>query len=246
MKLSQYVATLKPAKNSVYATVTALYHRLQRPGEFVGQVKTYTPATEDGDPRPDDVQIVQARVPELLRDMASVWSKQFDFQAALDYGNAKATANVVVDGKTLIEAAPVPYLLFLEKQLKDWVAILKKLPLLDPAKQWIWDADREEFFTEPTIALATKKVSKAQIVVPATDRHPAQWREAVDDVTVGQWKTSYRSGAVHRKDVRKLLERAEALVEAVKIAREEANSMEVESKRGTGSRIFSYLLPAAE
>lgn len=246
MKLSQAVATLKSAKNSAHSQVTSIYHRLQRTGEFVGQVKTYTPLIDGGESRPDDVQIVQARSKELLRDTANALGKQFDYQANVDFGNTLAKANVVVDGKTLIEGAPVPYLLFLEKQLKDWIAILNKLPVLDPAKQWFWDADREEFFTEPVTQLSQKKVSKGEVVIQPTDRHPGQWRERTDDVTVGTWNTVYRSGSMHRKDIRALLARAEELAEAVKIAREEANSQEITSKRGIGNRVFAYLLPADE
>jgi hypothetical protein len=244
VKLSQAVATLKTAKNSAHSQVTNIYHRLQRTGEFVGQVKVYTPTVEGGETRPDDVQIVQARSKELLRDTASALAKQFDYQANVDYGNTVAKADVIIGGNAVIKDAPVPYLLFLEKQLKDWIAVLNKLPVLDPAKQWIWDADREEFFTEKVSQLSQKKVQSAEIVVQPTDRHPAQWRERTDDVTVGKWDTVYRSGAMHRKDIRALLERANELAEAVKIAREEANSTTIESKRGVGARVFSYLLLA--
>jgi hypothetical protein len=242
MRLSQYVALLKTAKNSAYSQVTNTYHRLQRVGEFVGQVRTYQPTSDDGETKPSEVQIVQTRTPELLREAAKVWGEQFDLQAAVDFGNAAAKGNVVVGGKTLIADAPVPYLLFVEKQLKDWIAILRKLPLLDPSKDWFWDADREDWFTEPVKTAATKKMTKFNVVVPVHDKHPAQVKETVEDVTVGYWSTVYRSGAMHRKDIRKLLEKAEEFAAAVKVAREEANSAEVGSKRGTGKVVFDYLL----
>lgn len=244
MKLAQAVALLKGAKNARHSTATAIYAKLQRKDEFNGMVRTYTPVDDDGDTRPDEVKVVQSRAPELLADAANAIGKLFDMQAMVDYGNTVATADVVVGGNVLIEKAPVPYLLFLEKQLKDWVTILRTIPPLDPAKQWIWGEDRGEFFTEGTVTNSPKKTTQYKVVIPPTDKHPGQIREYDEDITVGRWKTVYRSGAMHPKDVRALLARAEELSEAVKVAREEANSKEVASKRGLGKKVFDYLLGA--
>lgn len=243
MKLSQYVAMLKTAKNAAYSEVTGVYHKLQRVGEFNGRVRTYQ-ALEDNptDTRPDEVEVVQTRAPELLAEAATVLGRQFDNQANVDYGNVIAKADVVVDGVTILKDAPVPYLLFMEKQIKDWIAVIRKLPLLDPAKEWNWSEDQELFFTVPTVTNATRRQPQSKVVVQATDKFPAQVRDWDEDVVVGHWRTTYKSGAMHRKDIRRLLARAERLAEAVKVAREEANSTPVNSKRGTGQVVFDYLL----
>lgn len=243
MKLSQYLPLLKGAKNLAHGKVTTFYHQLQKPGEFVGRVRTFKPIN-DADVLPDEIQIVQSRVPELLDEATAELTKLFDHQAAVDWGNAnpEVRGKVIVGGKVLLDDVPVPYLLFLEKQLKDWVAILKRLPQLDPTQQWHWDADREEFFTEPALTAKTKRVTKHTVVVQATDRFPAQTASQDDDVVIGHWHTVYRSGAIHRKRARQLLERAEELADAVKVAREEANSKDVVSKRGIGATVFKFLL----
>lgn len=242
MKLSQNVALLKTAKNGAHQETSLIHHQLQRVAAFVGRVRTYQPREDDGDTFPVEVEVVQSSAPELLTSAAKAMGRLFDAQAAVDYGNTQAKANVVVDGKTIVADAPVPYLLFLEKQLKDWITVIKKLPVLDPSKEWFWSQEQGLFFTEGVKTVKTKRITKHQVVVPPTDKHPAQVKSWEEDVPAGDWNTLFKSGAMHKTRIKVLLERAEALAEAVKVAREEANSQEVTSKRGTGKVVFDYLL----
>jgi hypothetical protein len=64
------------------------------------------------------------------------------------------------------------------------------------------------------------------------------------DRTIGHWTTTRRSGALQSDRVRSIQLRVRALLEAVKVARETANSVEVQSQT-IGASIFGYLFGEA-
>jgi hypothetical protein len=64
----------------------------------------------------------------------------------------------VLDGKVVLKDAPVPFLLFLEKNLLDLQTVVGKVPTLDKAEEWHFDAARGYHVTEPTLKTSTKKV----------------------------------------------------------------------------------------
>jgi hypothetical protein len=59
-----------------------------------------------------------------------------DLAATQDFANTEAKASVVVDGQTILTDVPVPYLLFLEKQLQDVKTFVLSLPVLSIDKDW--------------------------------------------------------------------------------------------------------------
>ena len=147
---------------------------------------------------------------------------------------------MVVDGKVLLSQVPATYLLFLEKQLVDMHTFIKKLPVLDPSEAWAHDASADCWATEPVQTTKTKKVPRNHVKSEATEKHPAQVEVYHEDVVVGNWRTIKFSSALPAKRVNELLARVEKLQEAVKFAREEANSLEVTEQK-VGAKIFDYL-----
>ena len=77
----------------------------------------------------------------------------------------------------------------------------------------------------------------------ATTKHPAQVDVYKEDVVVGYWKSIKYSGALPAVRLNELLGRVEKLQKAVKFAREEANSKEVQRKK-IGKSVFEYLFAA--
>jgi hypothetical protein len=154
-----------------------------------------------------------------------------------------AKADVVVDGQPLLRQVPATYLLFLEKQLVDLHTFVKKLPVLDASEAWNYDASADSWATEPVQTLRTKKTPRNHVKAEATDKHPAQVEVYYEDVTVGYWRTVKFSGALPAQRVNELLARVEKLQEAVKFAREEANSIEVEEQK-VGGVFLDYLFGA--
>ena len=94
--------------------------------------------------------------------------------------------------------------------------------------------------SEPYQTSKTKKIMKNHVKAEATKEHPAQVETYTEDVVVGYWTTLKFSGAVPAKERNEMLDRVKKLQEAVKCAREEANGMEVESKK-IGGAVLQYI-----
>jgi hypothetical protein len=134
----------------------------------------------------------------------------------------------------------VTYLLFLEKQLTDLLTFVTKLPVLDSAESWSYDEATDAYATAATQTTRSKKVPRNHVKAEATDKHPAQVEMYFEDILVGHWTTVKFSGALPQARVNELKSRVVKLAEAVKIAREKANSTPVTDQK-IGDRIFGYL-----
>jgi hypothetical protein len=65
-------------------------------------------------------------------------------------------------------------------------------------------------------------------MAPATDKFPAQVKESMEEIQIGTYTDIKFSGAIPAVKKREALERIRVLKEAVKSAREMANTTEVE------------------
>ena len=240
-KLNQIIAVEKGVKSAVTRDVTDAYHLLQKAALLTGISRTYTPRDDEGDKLPSEFTKVQVSALEVVKQATTRLSELFDITAVKDWTNQAAVAEIVVDGKTLVKAAPVTYLLFLEKQLTDFHTIVKKLPLLDGSEDWHMDEAQGCYATEPVQTTRTKKIPRNHVKAEATEKHPAQVEVYYEDVIVGTWRTVKLSGALPASTVAALLTRIEKLQAAVKFARETANETETVEKK-VGESIFSYLL----
>lgn len=241
MRLNQILAIEKGTKDKTDKGVTAIYQRMEKAPLLSGISRTYRPKTEDGDQLPSEATKVQVLAKDAMKEAFTLWSSLFDVTATKDFANCDARADVTVGDVVLIKQAPVTYLLFLEKRLKDIHTLVSKLPTLDPSEDWSWSENARCFAAPATETHRTKKEPRAFTAAPATDKHPAQVQIFTEDIIVGFWKTIKFSGAMPGDEVKKLTERVETLQRAVKIAREEANGREIETVK-VADRIFNYLL----
>ncbi len=223
--------------------LTDLHRRLGKDALLSGLTRNYEPRDAEGERLPGESSKVQVKADEALTVAAEAFTNIFDVVATKDFGNLEALADVVVDGEVLVEAAPSTYLLWLEKKLADLNTFVNKLPTLDPAKSWTYDSNSGAFRTDTLQSTRTKKVPRNHVKAEATDRHPAQVDVYYEDIIVGDWKTVQFSGALPADRVRELLSRVEKVQDAVKAARQEANTVEVEQKK-VGSKIFDYVFGA--
>jgi len=240
-KLNQIIGAEKGVKARTAKTVTESYHLVQKGAPFSGITRTYQPRTEDGDLLPPERTNVQKRATDVLNDVAEAWARLFDVTATKDATNTQATADVKVDGRTVAQNVPVTTLLFLEKQLNDVHTLISKLPVLDPAENWTWSDAANQWVTEPSRTVKTKKVPRNHVKAEATERHPAQVEVYHEDVPVGDWTTIKMSGAMPAARIAELLKRVEKLQDAVKAAREEANSVDAADLR-IGTQLFEFIL----
>jgi hypothetical protein len=239
-KLNQIIAVEKGVKSRSLQELTEAHHVVQKPALLSGIARTYQAKDEEGEPLPPESTKVQVRTEETLRDVAATLTRLFDVTATKDATNCVAKANVVVDDQTLLADVPVSYLLFLEKQLTDLHTFVKKLPVLDAAESWAYNDSADCWSTEPVRTLRTKKVPRNHVKAEATEKHPAQVEVYYEDITIGYWTTVKFSGALPAKRVSELLERVEKLQNAVKFAREEANSTPAVDQK-VGDKVFGYL-----
>jgi hypothetical protein len=239
-RLNQIIAVEKGIKTRSHTELTEAHHALQKPALLSGISRSYRPKDEEGEQLPPEATRVQAKAEEVIRKTADILVALFDVTATKDYTNCKARADVVVDGKTLLAAVPVTYLLFLEKQLTDLHTFVKKLPVLDASESWVFDPSADCWATEPVQTSKTKKIPRNHVKAEATEKHPAQVEVYHEDVVVGQWKTVKFSGALPAKRVNELLERVEKMQQAVKFAREEANNQEADEQK-IGRAVLGYL-----
>ncbi|MFF2501884.1 hypothetical protein ACFVTY_00595 [Streptomyces sp. NPDC058067] len=239
-KLNQIIAVEKGVKSKAHQDLTAAHHGLQKPALLAGISRTYQPKDEEGEQLPPESTRVQVKAEHVLRDTAKTLTRLFDVTATKDWANCEARADVSVDGQVVLREVPVAYLLFLEKQLTDLNAFVRKLPVLDASESWTQDPSTDDWKTEPVRTLRTKKVPRNHVKAEATEKHPAQVEVYYEDVPVGYWTTVKFSGALPARRVNELLDRVEKLQQAVKFAREEANAAEVTDRRA-GDPVFSYL-----
>ncbi|MBL7494303.1 hypothetical protein I6A60_09980 [Frankia sp. AgB1.9] len=239
-KLNQIIAIEKGVKARAGREVTDLQSSTQKDALLAGISRTYQPRDEDGDQLPAEGTKVQVRVEEVLAQLSSVLVRLLDVVATKDIANCTAKADVVVDGVPLLRDVPVSYLLFLEKQLTDLQAFLAKLPVLDPAEDWSWDAAAGVYRTPTTRTVRSRKVPKVLVKYEATEHHPAQTEVFTVDEPVGDWATVKFSGALPAERRTQLLDRVVRLAEAVKVARESANLFDV-TDQTVGRPVFDYL-----
>jgi hypothetical protein len=239
-KLNQIIAVEKNIKGRALQDLTEAHHSLQKPALLAGISRSYRPKDEEGEQLPPEATKVQMKSEDIIRKTSETLTKLFDVVATKDWANCQAKADVVVDGQKLLNDVPATYLLFLEKQLVDLHTFVKKLPVLDASETWAFDQSADCWATEPVMTTRTKKVPRNHVKAEATEHHPAQVEVYYEDITVGNWRTIKFSGSLPARRINELLARVEKLQEAVKFAREEANSLEVEDVK-TGEAILGYL-----
>ena len=240
-KLNQIIAIEKGIKSRVSSEFTELHKSSQHADLFNGFAKTYRKKDEAGEEFPPETLKVRLDAKDVMRKASNILTELFDVTAAKDWANTEAKADVRVGGNTLISQVPVPYLLFLEKQLTDLHTFVDKMPTLDETYQWTPDSTTGQFRTEMVSTHRTQKVQEAIVLYNATKEHPAQTQLIVRDVLIGWWDTVRQSGAMPKTTKDRILQRLEELRTAVKFAREEANGADA-PQQAIGTVLFNHLM----
>jgi hypothetical protein len=239
-KLNQIIAITAGKKSQAQKTITEAHQSLQKATLLEGIHRTYKPKDDDGEHLPAEKKLVQLKVGDAIRTVAAALTDLFDIVATQDRANCQAKANIVVENTTVLKDVSVTTLLFLEKQLVDIHTFVEKLPTLDPGESWEYSPDVDHYVSEPYQTTKTKKVLKNHVKAEATKEHPAQVDTYTEDVVVGHWTTIKFSGAMPARMKNEVLDRVRKLQEAVKCAREEANSMEVQPVK-IGAAVLQYV-----
>lgn len=240
LKLNQVIAIANGQKSRKEKILSKVYHTLEKADLFQGLAKRYTPKDEEGDRFPNEDKQIQTSVFECIKEAREVCEDMYNICATQDVANCNAKADVVVDGKVILNQVPVTHLLFLEKQLTDLHTFVNALPVLDPAENWTWKEDSMQYVSDSKDTFKTKKVMKNHVKAEATDKHPAQVEVYTEDIVIGTWATTKFSGCIAKQDKEKMLEKIRALDKAIKVAREEANSIEV-TQEDFGTKLLDFV-----
>lgn len=240
-RLNQLIALRKGVNSNAAAQTIQLARVVQKPALLTGIARSYRRINDLDPDLPSESTRVQVHAGHVLLELRDVLIRQFDVVAAVDWTNRVATADVVVDGQVLIPAVPVPYLLFLEKQLGEVRQFVTALPTLDPAERWSYDSVAAAWAAGPTTTTRTRKVMRNHVLAEASPQHPAQVTTYTEDEIAGYWDTMKFSGALPADRKAELLARTGELTAAVKFAREEANMAEAVDLK-PASALFAWLL----
>lgn len=240
-KLNQIIAISKDVNGRAESALTKAYHNLQKSDLLTGISRRYDPRDEEGDHLPSESKRPQIQVEDILEDVTGDMAKMFNITFVKDKTNQRATANVVVEGITLLTDVPSSYLLFLEKQLVNIKTFVSKIPILDSADRWHYSEEDGYYVTDVIKTVRTKKVPRNHVKAPATEHHPAQVEVYFEDIVVGDWSTVKFSGALPATRIRAMVARVEKLQSAVKMAREAANSVDVVNDDTVGEIVFDYI-----
>lgn len=241
--LGQVVAIEADVRKATMRKLTDAYHALDKPALMEGLVGEYKAfADEGGEELPPETQRVQATVEEMVEATRDALAHLFDVTAARDYTNCSGTAkaDVAVGEQVLIEDAPVPYLLWLDKQLDNLHAFVTRMPTLSPSTEWTMAEGRGVYGSTAVKTIRQIQQHKVITLAAATDKHQAQCQVVAEQVPVGTWTRIKFSGAVPVSRRETLLRRIATLKGAVHAAREQAKRVEVVEPT-IGKRVLGYL-----
>ena len=158
--------------------------------------------------------------------------------------NQAAKADLIVDGVTIANNLPATFLLGLESKLKKIRDdVYASIPTLQPGVKWEKDSSMGDDVYKRTFSdekWRTKKVMKNHVKAEATDKHPAQVEVYTEDEKVAKIITDTWCGMLSPAEKSAILNRCDKLIQAVKKARQQANSVDVINKT-IGKEIFDYI-----
>lgn len=250
MKLHQLLAVMAGKKTQVQDELTRLYRETAATQEsaFRGLVRSYTPLDEEGEQLPSEQQFVQRRAYRLLSEFCDLAQGLCELVARQDLTNCEAKAPIVLHADTVVQVQltdplPVSTLLYLEKRFSDLLTFVSQLPVLPADREWRFDDAANCYVTAPVTTMRTKKVLKNHVRAEATDKHPAQVDTYTEDVTIGTWRKVDHSGAIPVSQRDAIVRQVQAISDAIKLAREQANTAEVVAVVPL-SKLFTSVLDA--
>jgi len=215
---------------------------LSKTSLFGGLERTYEVAREGGAALPRESKRVQERAPQVLNTVAVEMTERAGIALTREAANQIAKADILIHGQALMSGVPVGALLAFERLVQNWLTVVEQAPVLDPALEWA-DTDSAALYQAASVKTArVVDFKRPVVVVPPTDKHPAQTAMMEDRQLEGYWTSIQFSGALPQGVKDDLLLRGHILLIAIREARERANTTPAPSLRA--GALFSYLLPS--
>ncbi len=238
-KLNQIIALVGGRKTAIQKMMTTIHHGWKA-DRVSGLTRTYQPKNDDGERFPNENKPLQVRVKDELDRIQYEIKSFWDLVATQERSNAEARGDIEISETVLVPAVPVSVLLFLEKQLTDLATLVSNVPTLPTDKVWKLDEGNRCYVAEAEQTVKTRKEQEPLVLYPATPEHPAQTQLITTDKTIGYWNAVHVSGAIPASYQHEVLRRIEALKDAVKCAREQANNIDA-IQENIGEKLLSYI-----
>lgn len=237
------------AESSIAATYNSMKDEtakvFDKPDAFIRETTVVT-YFDDADSNLNTVEtkeLTTTVVDRLEYFLSGSFVSYLDLQLNKDLTNQSAMADLEVDGKAIATAIPATMFLQLEKELVTLRNVVLRAPTLAPGSVWEKEENEDNLFrtSEPKITFRTKKTVRPIVLVPPTDKHPAQVDKINEDVPVAKIEKRTWSGMLSSSQKAEYLERIDTLLVAVKKARQRANGVEA-SRAKIGKTIADYIL----
>ena len=170
--------------------------------------------------------------------------RYYDATLQKELANQKAKADLIVDGNVIMSGLPATFLLGLETKLKALKSVFELIPVLPPGVTWDEAPELGKGVYKakyPTEAMKTAKAFKFQIIVPATEKFPAQAEKWEEAVPVGKYITTVQSSMMSAARKAVIINKVEKLIAGAKQARQRANRQTVDTAE-IGNILFGFIL----
>jgi hypothetical protein len=192
---------------------------------------------------PEEHISMTSTVPDKLRYMRKSIAKLYDALLQQESTNQQAVADLVVDGKVLLEKVPATFLLNMEKRLVALREVLLHTPTLASGRTWVLDEQKGTHIyrdQHPEKVYKTRKDIVFKVVYEATKEHPAQIEKWTDTREIGMYTREVWCSMLSSADKSQMLSRLDNLLHNVRRARQRANNTDV-VKTTIGDKIFDYI-----
>lgn len=191
------------------------------------------------------VQTITTTVKDRLDYTKKYWVNWLDCILQKEITNQTvAKADLIVDGETILKDVPATFLLGLESKLKHLKKMFLSAPTLKPGIDWQLDeAAGKGVYKNPNpeVKVKTAKIHCSKTIAPATKEHREQVETWTEDQPIGKITTLETSGNITPAEKNRYLDNIDALIIAVKIAREKANGAKAATEK-IGDKLFSFIL----
>ena len=152
---------------------------------------------------------------------------------------------VLDDGTVLLKSVPATSLLRIEHRITDIRNLVQSIGTLDPAKGFEESPEEGDgvFQARDDVRPRTEKQFSFVVMVPATEKHPAQVKELMLDRPIGTVITQEWSSLITVSQKGDMLDRVEELLRAVKKARARANEIDLDVRQNKiGADLLKYIV----
>ncbi len=192
---------------------------------------------------PDEHLAMTTTVKERVAYTSEAISDYLDALFQKEATNQEASADLTVNGVSIGMSLPATFLLALESRLKYIRSIYEALPTLQSGIEWKPSTDKGEGIWDmvhPEEKIKTKMAWQHQVLVPPTKEHRAEIEKWEEQLPVGKFVKHVWCSLLTSHEKSEVLGRIDKLIQAVKQARQRANTQNI-VKGNVGKSIMQFI-----